>query len=498
MISKKFLTSSFVYTVVSALPLASSVILLPFYTWYLKTGTYGELVLYIVFTGLIQYIANFGMDGSVQVFYYDHKHNRTDLNIYIGSMVSGMLISGAITIIISLLFGNLLFNALFPSHDISFYPYGFMSVVTAFFNGFFKAYSNLLVNEQKPIKFFAVNFFNFVLTIVISLAGLYYYKHTLVGPMWGRLLSGVGIFLLALILFIKEYGIHINWGYIRKTVTYCFPLIIYLIITWALSFLDRYIINYFMKPSDVGIYDFAAKGTSLIDAVMIGLTAAIMPKIFSIWRDNNLKNNSPEVNKYFHSFSALSILLVAGTILFLPVLIPLVIRNHSYYPAFKYIPLAALNYALRGIILVYYLPIYFFKKTKSLPWIFFFCALIQIPLTIILVKQYGLWGALWSAVLTKPVQVFFMYLGSRKLIPFTYNRMKMIGLPVLYSIMVILGEEYLKTIKTSSPQTISFLLHLAEMMISTVIIFLLFKKELINSFQKIVLDTFWGKRKRTN
>jgi O-antigen/teichoic acid export membrane protein len=489
MISKKFLTSSLVYTIVSALPLASSVILLPFYTWYLKTATFGELAIYIAFTGLIQYIANFGMDGSVQVFYYDYKHNRKELNTYVGSMVSGMLISGTITIIISLLFGNLLFNVIFPSHDITFYPYGFMSVVTAFFNGFFKAYANLLVNEQKPLKFFAVNFFNFVLTIVISLGGIYYFKHTLVGPMWGRLLSGVGIFLLALTLFIREYGISINWDYIRKTVEYCFPLIVYLIITWALNYLDRYIINYFMTPSDVGIYDFTVRGTSLLDFVMMGLTTAIMPKIFSIWRDDKLKNNSPDVNRYFHSFSAITIVLVAGLILFLPVLIRLVIYNHSYYPAFKYIPLAALNYALRGIILIYYLPIYFFKKTKSLPWIFFFAALIQIPLTIILVKQYGLWGALWAAVLTKPVQAFFMYLESRKLIQFTYNRMKMIGMPVLYSIMVICGEIYLKSIN-------QYLLHLAEMIITTAIIFLLFRKELVKSFQKIVLDDFLGKLKK--
>jgi O-antigen/teichoic acid export membrane protein len=486
MISKKFLTSSFVYTIVSALPLASSVILLPFYTWYLKTGTFGELALYIAFTALVQLFANFSMDGAVQVFYYDYKHDKTELKTYIGSMVSGMLITGTITIIISLLVGNVLFKAIFPHNEISFYPYGFMSVLTAFFNGFFKSYSNLLVNEQKPLKFFAVNIFNFVLTIVISLAGLYYFKHTLVGPMWGRLLSGVGIFILALILFIKEYGIHFNTGYIKKTLEYCFPLILYFIISWALTYLDRYIINYFMTLSDVGIYDLTIKGTSVIDFAMIGLTTAIMPKIYSIWRDDNLKNNSPDVNRYFHSFSALSVLLVAGIILFLPVLIPLVIYKHSYYSAIKYIPLAALNYALRGITLVYLLPIYFFKKTKSLPWVFFFSALIQIPLTIVLVKNYGLWGALWSAILNKPVQVFFMYLVSRKLIHYTYNWLKMIALPVLYSVMVICGEVYLKSLNP-------FLLHFFEMIISTAIIFLLFRKELMTSFQKIIINDLFKK-----
>jgi len=487
MISKKFLTSSFVYTVVGALPLASSIILLPFYTWYLKTDKFGELAIYISFTFLMQIIAGFSMEGAISVFYYDYKHDKTKLKHYVGSLVSGMITSGIITMLMSLCFGNLLFKAIFKGDEISFYPYGFMSVVTAFFNVFFKAYTSLLINQQKPFKFFLVNFFNFVITIIISLGGLYFYKHTLVGPMWGRLLSGVGIFILALVLFISEFGIYIHLEYIKKTLKYCFPLVLYFIILWSLNYLDRYIINYFMNPSDVGIYDFTSRGTSVIDFIMIGLSNAMMPKLFSIWQNDKLENNSADVNRYFHSFSAIGVLLIAGIILFLPILIPLVIYNHAYYVSFKYIPLAALNYVSRALILVYFLPIYFFKKTKALPWIYFACALIQIPLTIILVKHYGLWGALWSAILTKPVQIIFMYLATRKLIKYSYNVVKMIILPTLYSVMVIFGEIYFKMI---NPVWI----HLAEMIISCLVVYLLFRKELISSFQKIIVkDLLKGK-----
>jgi len=487
MISKKFLTSSFVYTVVSALPLASSVILLPFYTWYLKTDIFGELSIYISFTLLVQLIANFSMDGAIPVFYYNYNNDKERLKTYIGSIVSAMLITGTITILLSLLFGNLLFNAIFKGSSISFYPFGIMSVVTAFFNSFFKSYSNLLVCQQKPLKFFYVNFTNFILTIVISLAGLYFFKHTLKGPIYGRLFSGVGIFLLAFFLYTKEFGIHFNTDYIKRTLKYCYPLLMYFIISWALNYLDRYIINYFMNPGDVGIYALTLQSTQVIDFVMVGLTSAIMPKLFSIWGDDKLENNSAEVNRYFHSFSAITIILIASVILFLPILIPLVIYKHSYYQSLQYIPLASLAFVLRAINLVYFLPIYFFKKTKSLPWVFFFSALIQIPLTIILVKQFGLWGALWSAFLTKPIQIFFMYLVTRKLIKYSYNVTKMILLPVLYSIMVIIGEYYFKMVAP-------VLVHLIEMVLSTIIIFLIFRKELISSFQKIIVkDLLKGK-----
>ena len=242
-----------------------------------------------------------------------------------------------------------------------------------------------------------------------------------------------------------------------------------------------------MNPGDVGIYALTLQSTQVIDFVMVGLTSAIMPKLFSIWGDDKLENNSAEVNRYFHSFSAITIILIASVILFLPILIPLVIYKHSYYQSLQYIPLASLAFVLRAINLVYFLPIYFFKKTKSLPWVFFFSALIQIPLTIILVKQFGLWGALWSAFLTKPIQIFFMYLVTRKLIKYSYNVTKMILLPVLYSIMVIIGEYYFKMVAP-------VLVHLIEMVLSTIIIFLIFRKELISSFQKIIVkDLLKGK-----
>lgn len=477
MISKKFFASSLVYTIVGALPLASSVILLPFYTWYLKTNVFGQLAIYITFTLLMQILADFSMDGAVTVFFYDFKEKH-HLKEYIGSLVSAMLISGTITILLSLVIGNAIFKLVFPSGDISFYPYGFMSVVTAFFNVFFKAYSNLLVCQQKPQKFFVVNFVNFVLTIIISLGGLYFYKHTLVGPMYGRLLSGVGIFLMAFYLFAKEFGIYFNTSYISKTLKYCFPLVLYFLILWSLNYLDRYIINYFMNASDVGIYELAMRSTSVIDFVMMGLTSAIMPKLFSIWGANKIKDTSPEENRYFHAFTAITVMLIAALILFLPVLIPLVIYKPAYYASFPYIPLAALSYVFRGVYLVYFLPIYFFKKTKTLPWLFFFSALIQIPLTIILVKSNGLMGALWSAFLTKPLPIIFMFLVSRKLIHFTGNMIKMIALPVLYSAMVICGEYYLKSINSN-------LLHCCEMMITVLLIFILFRKELMMTIQKI-------------
>ena len=137
---------------------------------------------------------------------------------------------------------------MFGEGAINFSPYGFMSVLTAICNGFFKTYSGLLINQQRAVRFFWINIFNFILTfIAISLVGLFLYPHTLIGPMWGRLLSGVGIFLLAFYFFYTEFGLVFQPKLLKAIFNFCLPVLIYFLMSWVLSYIDRYIINYFLS-----------------------------------------------------------------------------------------------------------------------------------------------------------------------------------------------------------------------------------------------------------
>src|ERR1017187_9941455 len=184
MISKNFLKSSFIYTVIGALPLGSSIILLPFYTNFLSTSDFGLLAIYIGFTFLIQIAVNFGMDTYIGIHYIHTADDQKKLKESLGTVITLLLISGLLFTLVFLCIGDFSFKNIFIRGDINFYPFGFMSVLTAFFNSFFKTYSNLLINQQRPERFLWINLFNFILTIIISIIGIFLYPHTLIGPMW--------------------------------------------------------------------------------------------------------------------------------------------------------------------------------------------------------------------------------------------------------------------------------------------------------------------------
>ena len=242
--------------------------------------------------------------------------------------------------------------------------------------------------------------------------------------------------------------------------------------SWVLSYIDRYIINYFLTTSDVGVYDFAVKCTLLIDFLLMGIANSIVPKIYKIWSDEKISSSTVEVNRYYNAFTAITVLMIALTMLIIPVLVPLIVYKESYYAAFAFVPLLSLSFIFRGAYTMYLMPILFFKKTKVLPKIFFFSAVLQIIVSVLMAKQWGLTGVVWSVVITKPVQVYFLYLESKKIFQFKFNKMKVLLLPLLFSILIILTEQFL------TGRINSLLVHCMELIMGSILVFLIYRKEL--------------------
>ena len=437
MISKKLLKSSFIYTVIGSLPLASGLILLPIITNEISPDSYGILALYISFSLLIQVIVNFSIDTSMAIHYFDYKDSPEKLKKYLGAIVSYLLIIGAGVTILFLLFGTTLFHLCFQKNSLLFMPFGLMCVLTAFFNSIFKTYSGLLINQQRTIPFFWTNILYFITSICFTLVGLHLFPGRIDGPLWGRLMSSFVLFVISLIFFMKKYGIKFRTEYISETFKFCKPLLYYSVITWLTLYGDRYIINYFLKSFDVGIFDFGMKWAMLIDIVLLALANSINPAIFNIWTDTKITKSTPEINKNHYFFTLIQMFLVSSSLLFIPLIVPLFIKNDLYYSSFDYLPVLVLGFLFRGATNMYLMPLFYFKKTTVLPKIFLISSVIQIFALVVLIHYFGLMGAAISFVLSKPVQMWFIARESEKIFDFNFNKMKMFYLPVCYGLLIV-------------------------------------------------------------
>ncbi len=443
MIRRQFISESFIYTLTGALPLASGLVLLPFYTNWLTSDQFGLLALYIAITMFMQVIFNFGFDNFAGISYIDNKNNPEARREIMGTIVITLLMTGAVVLVASLLLGYPVFEVFNRTGSektrLLFFPYGLMAVATAFFNSMFKTYTSLLIYRQMPGRYMFMNIFNFVLTLVISITWLSLDKFSLNGPMWGRLLSGSGIFFLSLFFFRKEFGLQFSSRHLRSFVRFCGFLVIYQLLSWTLSYIDRFVIGSFLSPTDVAVFDFAFKCLVVIEFLQNGLSSAIIPGVFSHWAGTGDRQESTDVRRYFNGFSAVTVLAVPLYAITLPFLVPLIVKQPVYFDSFKFLPILGLGFMFLCLRQIYSFPLLAKKRSDLLTRAFAWSALTQIVITVIAVKYFGLWGAVWATLLTKPFQVFFMYRQSRRIMPLNLSFQKQVLLPLLVTIAVILA-----------------------------------------------------------
>lgn len=488
MFSKKFIASSAIYSIIGSMPLASGFFLLIFYTNYLTQSNYGALVLYISFTLFVQVAMNFGFDTYISVAYFETRKDPQLLKDKIGSIVGYLLLWGTALTAIFWILGDALFNLVFDGKDIYFFPYGLMSVVTAFFNSFFKTYTVLLVNKEMPMRFLWVNTANFVMTIAFSLAGLFMYPYTLIGPMWGRFLSGVGIFIIALIAFCRNYKINFRLGInLKKTLKFTSPVALFMMLMWIISNNYPFILKYYLTLDDVAIFGLALQFTALVEFMLNGLSTAITPQVYALIKDNDLKGSTPELNRFFSSLNVVSLLLIPATTFIIPILLPLIINN-DYNSSYVFLAALNIGFATRALYYYFITPAYIFSRTKVLPIIYSITAAIQIVISILLIKYFGIWGAVWSNIAMKIIQDYMLYYATSKFFAFKFNLTKFIYMPLAVTAIIIVAEYHLSSLLNIN------LLHFTELCATALLVWAAYKDEMAPLLEKMQMLILKKKR----
>ncbi len=474
MISKSFFKSSLIYTIVGALPYASGFLLLIWFTTYLTPVQFGINVLYISAMYFIQILSTFGLDMSAALMYIDYKDDSKKVKQFLGTILFGLMVFGGLAAILFLCGGFQLLNIIFSTSDILvLIPFGLFTILSAVFNGIFKTYSALLIYQQRPVRFFWLNISNFVITISGSLILLYLFPFTLYGPILGRLLAAIFAASASLLLLTKEYGFEWKKSFIKPIFTFTAPLMLFALLTWVVSYIDRFIILRFMTdPTYVGIYDFGIKLVLGIELLLVGLVNVVNPKVFTVWKNQQLHGSSVEVNRYYNGLTAFVLLLIPLFVLLAPILIPLVIKKAIYYQAFGLLAILAAGYASRIWFYMFMAPLMFFKRTKVMPRIFAASAIFEIIAAIFMIQWLGLMGAVWVNFMVKPLQALLLYLESRKVFHYSFNPWKIIYLPVIFMLVVLISEIFITN------QTRIFF-HAGQLLVSILLVWFAYRRELV-------------------
>lgn len=439
-ISKNFLKSSFIYTVAGSLPVVSAIVLLPFYSANLSTSDFGALSIYLSFTLLIQYITTYSFDISLYIHFHEFKNEPRKLASFVSSAFILMLMIGGVVAGILTLSGDLLFKTIFSDRSIRFYPYGLLASATGIFQALLKVHSNLVQSRERPEVFLWSNVSSFTLIVLFTITGLYIYPDSLAGPVGGRFIAAIMMGLWALLRIFREFGIHFNYTLLRSSFSFNLYTFIYQLLQWVINYFDRILLLLYISLSAIGVYDFGIKCLLIIEFLLNGLHNSFYPRIVSTIINQSEKRSTPEVNRYYHGFTSVIMVLICFCILTFPWAIETFVPRKDFHRVIEFIPYLAVIYIFRAIRLYFAVPYGILKHSKPLPGIYILVSAIKVLLIIMLVKQYEIYGIVAASVISAIVEIVLLRVTIRDRFTFQYNFYKIVGAPLLLFVLVVVLE----------------------------------------------------------
>jgi O-antigen/teichoic acid export membrane protein len=111
-------------------------------------------------------------------------------------------------------------------------------------------------------------------------------KQSILGVVKSSLFTSAVLFLIVLITVFKNVGSSFSKVALKKLLHFGMPMIPGTVAGWALTVSDRYLLNWFASPADVGLYDIAYKfGVILHMILVMPFRTAWLPFVFSIRND---------------------------------------------------------------------------------------------------------------------------------------------------------------------------------------------------------------------
>ena len=423
--------------------MASAIILLPFYIAYLSTTDFGALSVYFAFSLFIQILTTYSFDTSLYIHFHEFKNDKPKLDSFISSAFVLMLWIGLAVGFIFIFSGDFIFGSIFRDKPIAFYPYGLLTAATGIFQALFKVHGNLLQSREKPEVFFWSNIFSFSLVVIFTLLGLKLFPGTLVGPVGGRLLAAFLSGLWALFRIFREFGVHFNYPLLRTSFHFNLYTFIYQLLQWVINYLDRIIMVFYLSLSEVGVYDFAMKCLLIIEFILNGLHNTFYPKVVSTIMAQPAKSSSPEINRYYHGFISVIMILICLCVLTFPWLMETFITKSDYKASAQFMPYIAVIYIFRAIRLFFATPYGILKYTKPLPVIYVIVSAIKILLTVLLIQRFGVYGVIAASLISAVVEVVLLRFNLKGKFVFNYNLFKIIVAPVSLFVIILVLEPML-------------------------------------------------------
>lgn len=413
---KSLLKDTVVYGISKYLGVFAAIFLMPIYTRLLTKGDYGVMEIINSWNNFIIMLIPLGLTSSIIRFYADIKDNQTERKEYLGTINITLIIISVLYTIIMIVakpFFIPFFDQFEGMHEI-YYHSIFIAVATIFIGHFL----TLLQVQFKKVNYLLVSVINLFILVILGFVFVYSFQMGVVGFFRASSIANLITLTFCFWFTRSDFSILFVNKTFKKILKYSIHILSVGILFSLVNLLDRYIIAEFGNIQEVGLYSIGVRISGIMGLAVASFSLAWFPIAMNMKDEENAKNTYSRVHDFYFIVSTI---LLVSLFLFRKELI--VIFAPDYMEAYNVIGILGAQLIINGTIYFYSLGIHINKKTKYISYSGIVSILINVVLSILLVRNYGINGVAIGTLVGSIVWVIIQFFYSQKElhIPFKFK-----------------------------------------------------------------------------
>lgn len=391
----------------------TSVLLIPIYISALTPEQYGAVTLIQICKNLISILAGLGVASAV--IRYAVQGVQFSFETVIGTGFVFILLFGALGCILFLCIVPML-NFLFLKSNAYTLAFRVAAVGVPF-----QLVSNLTANiwqaKERPVM---VSVFNLAITLIrfgMIILFLIVLKVGIEGIFFAELIACLSGTLVAMIFFgnkLKFFRLDV----LKELLRFGVPMVPHKIAQTVNNVADRFLVQYFLGLSAVGVYSLAYSVSNLVIQACQPLQRAWGPYVYNRMGVEQKSRKIATVGNLYLTFIAFVGIIVVG---FGPVFINFFDKAGRYNVSYYLLSTITVGIMMHAAYQIASIGIFAMRQTKYLPLITVSAGALNVVLNILFIPCLGIFGAALATLISYLVTVMFAYEIGNKLFPLNLN-----------------------------------------------------------------------------
>lgn len=408
-----------VYIVGTFLAKGARLLLVPLYVHQLARVDVGILVFLEAVSIALSRALTLSLGQAVKRFYVDYTTERDADNFVAALWCIGFIFAiamGPLLIAGTLLFGHHLTRQV-PSELLT------LAIVSAILRSNIGIVLERFIARGEPYQHGLFNIGHFLTTAILTIVAITVLKLGLKGALWADIVALATWNVVTAMVVLRRWP-DFKWSELAAAIRYSLPAVPHSLFTWAITFVDRIILERFVPLSLLAIYGVGYQFASLLPIFSLALVNAWLPRFYR----TAMANVGP---RQYARVLTLQLTAIIGVGLCLIAFGPEVIRvltTSAYSGAVPVLRVVAASLILHGTYQALLLPLFYRRQTSLISIATGTALLVNVGSNLLLIPRIGIMGAAIATLLAYGVTTAIVIgmVARQYPLPVDYRRLSLI------------------------------------------------------------------------